>query len=85
MIVIYLDLDATADQEAWFETAVECAAFIAHRLAGTGHRVRRDLDRRSSRSAWGTSITCPGGFMSASPQGASCKSGLGAGNSTRRT
>src|SRR5579863_1548430 len=40
MIVIYLDLDATADQEAWFETAVECAAFVAYRLADTGHRVR---------------------------------------------
>ncbi len=40
MIVIYLDLDATPDQEAWFETAVECAAFVAFRLADTGHRVR---------------------------------------------
>jgi uncharacterized protein (DUF58 family) len=40
MIVIYLDLDATPDQEAWFETAVECAAFVAYRLADAGHRVR---------------------------------------------
>jgi uncharacterized protein (DUF58 family) len=40
MVVIYLDLDATADQGAWFETAVECAAFVAFRLSETGHRVR---------------------------------------------
>ena len=40
MIVIYLDLDAAPDQDAWFETAVECAAFVAFRLSETGHRVR---------------------------------------------
>src|SRR5579863_2497490 len=40
MVVIYLDLDATPDQGAWFETAVECAAFVAFRLSETGHRVR---------------------------------------------
>jgi len=40
MIVIYLDLDATPDQDAWFEAAVECAAFVAYRLVETGHRVR---------------------------------------------
>src|SRR5579862_6520154 len=40
MVVIYLDLDATPDQGAWFETAVECAAFVSFRLSETGHRVR---------------------------------------------
>ena len=40
MVVIYLDLDVTADQGAWFETAVECAAFVSFRLSETGHRVR---------------------------------------------
>jgi uncharacterized protein (DUF58 family) len=40
MIVIFLDLDATPEQRAWFETAVECAAFVAFRLSETGHRVR---------------------------------------------
>jgi len=40
MIVIYLDLDAAPYQEAWFETAVECAAFVAFHLTETGHRVR---------------------------------------------
>jgi uncharacterized protein (DUF58 family) len=40
MVVIFLDLDATPDQRAWFETAVECAAFVAFRLSESGHRVR---------------------------------------------
>ncbi len=50
MIVIFLDLDATPDQRAWFETAVECAAFVAFRLSETGHRVRlctQDFDMAS--------------------------------------
>ena len=50
MIVIFLDLDATPDQRAWFETAVECAAFVAFRLSETGHRVRlltQDFDLAS--------------------------------------
>src|SRR6185369_2060726 len=50
MIVIFLDLDATPDQRAWFETAVECAAFVAYRLSETGHRVRlltQDFDMAS--------------------------------------
>ncbi|MEO8049046.1 MAG: DUF58 domain-containing protein [Acidobacteriota bacterium] len=50
MIVIFLDLDATADQRAWFETAVECAAFVAFHLSETGHRVRlrtQDFDLAS--------------------------------------
>ena len=50
MIVVFLDLDAAPDQRAWFETAVECAAFIAFRLSETGHRVRlltQDFDMAS--------------------------------------
>ena len=50
MIVIFLDLDATPDQRAWFETAVECAAFVAFRLSETGHRIRlvtQDFDMAS--------------------------------------
>ena len=39
MIVIYLDLDATAVQVAWFETAVEFGALVSYRFADTGHRV----------------------------------------------
>ena len=38
--VIYLDLDVAPDREAWFETALECAAFIAVRLSEDGHKVR---------------------------------------------
>jgi len=50
MIVIFLDLDATPDQRAWFEIAVECAAFVAFRLSETGHRIRlctQDFDLAS--------------------------------------
>jgi uncharacterized protein (DUF58 family) len=50
MIVIFLDLDAAPDQHAWFEAAVECAAFVAFRLSETGHRVRlltQDFDMAS--------------------------------------
>jgi uncharacterized protein (DUF58 family) len=37
-VVIYFDLDT--DAEAWFETAVDCAAFFAFQLAGRGSHVR---------------------------------------------
>ena len=50
VIVIFLDLDATPDQRDWFETAVECAAFVTFRLSETGHRVRlltQDFDMAS--------------------------------------
>jgi len=39
-VVILLDLDVPQDAETWFETAVECAAFLAFELAGRGARVR---------------------------------------------
>src|SRR5208282_2658667 len=39
-VVMYLDLDLPFEAEAWFETAVDCAAFLAFRLAGRGARVR---------------------------------------------
>ena len=38
-VVIYFDLDVT-DAEAWFESAVDCAAFLAFRLAERGAQVR---------------------------------------------
>ncbi len=47
LAVIYLDLDVAPDQEAWFETALECTAFIAFRLSEGGHKVRvrtQDID-----------------------------------------
>ena len=47
MAVIYLDLDVTPGQEAWFETALECAAFVLFRLSQDGHRIRmrtQDID-----------------------------------------
>ena len=47
LAVIYLDLDVSAEQEAWFETALECAAFLAFRLTQGGHKVRmrtQDID-----------------------------------------
>ena len=40
LVVICLDIDAARDRQLWFETAVECAAFIAFRLSQGGHRVR---------------------------------------------
>jgi uncharacterized protein (DUF58 family) len=46
-VLIYFDLDASADQDAWFETAVNCVAFLAYQLAGLGRRLRlrtADLD-----------------------------------------
>lgn len=39
-VVIYLDLDVPPHQDAWFETAVDCAAYLAYSLAGRGARVR---------------------------------------------
>jgi uncharacterized protein (DUF58 family) len=39
-VLIYLDLDAPADLAAWFESAVECSAFLAYRLAERGTHVR---------------------------------------------
>jgi len=39
-VLIYLDLDCPEDAAAWFETAVDCAAFLAYRLNLRGARVR---------------------------------------------
>jgi uncharacterized protein (DUF58 family) len=39
-VMLYLDLDVAHDHHAWFETAVDCAAFLAYRLAERGARVR---------------------------------------------
>jgi uncharacterized protein (DUF58 family) len=39
-VVIYFDLDLPADSEAWFESAVDCSAFLAFRLAERGAFVR---------------------------------------------
>ena len=41
-VVIYFDLDTDAcpDADAWFEHAVDCAAFLAFRLAERGAQVR---------------------------------------------
>jgi uncharacterized protein (DUF58 family) len=47
LTIIYLDLDVSFEQEAWFETALECAAFLAFRLSEQGHKVRvrtQDID-----------------------------------------
>ena len=47
LTLIYLDLDVSAEQESWFETALECAAFLAFRLSQNGHKVRmrtQDID-----------------------------------------
>lgn len=46
-VVMYFDLDAPQDAEAWFESAVDCAAFLAFRLAEHDARVRfqsQDID-----------------------------------------
>ena len=37
-VLIYLDLDT--DAEKWFEQAVDCAAFLAFRMAETGAQIR---------------------------------------------
>jgi uncharacterized protein (DUF58 family) len=39
-VLIYLDLDVPAEFGAWFEAAVECAAFLAFRMAERGARVQ---------------------------------------------
>jgi hypothetical protein len=39
-VIIYLDLDVPVPAETWFESAVECAAFLAFHLEGRGARVR---------------------------------------------
>ena len=40
LVLLYLDIDVPRGQDAWFETAVECAAFLAYHLTEGGHRVR---------------------------------------------
>jgi uncharacterized protein (DUF58 family) len=39
-VVIYFDLDTESASDAWFESAVDCAAFFAFRLAERGAQVR---------------------------------------------
>lgn len=39
-VLIHLDLDLPPGADAWFESAVECCAFLAFRLAERGMRVR---------------------------------------------
>ena len=39
-VLIYFDLDAPLELETWFESAVDCAAFLAFRLAERGAHVR---------------------------------------------
>jgi uncharacterized protein (DUF58 family) len=39
-VVIYFDLDVPFESEAWFESAVDCSAFLAFRLAEHGAHVR---------------------------------------------
>lgn len=39
-VLIYFDLDVPADREAWFESAVDCCAFLAFRLAERGAHIR---------------------------------------------
>jgi|GraSoiStandDraft_41_1057321.scaffolds.fasta_scaffold63180_3 uncharacterized protein (DUF58 family) len=39
-VVIYLDLDGSHESDSWFECAVDCAAFLAFRLAERGAHVR---------------------------------------------
>ncbi len=39
-VVIYLDLDVPIDSDAWFESGVDCSAFLAFRLAERGARIR---------------------------------------------
>ena len=40
LVVIYLDLDAAPEREAWFEMAVDCCAFLAWSIAHSGARIR---------------------------------------------
>jgi hypothetical protein len=39
-VTMYLDLDTPLDSDEWFEHAVECCAFLAHRLASRGIQIR---------------------------------------------
>ena len=39
-VELYLDLDVPEGKDAWFETAVEGVAFLAHRLAARGTLIR---------------------------------------------
>jgi uncharacterized protein (DUF58 family) len=39
-VVIYFDLDVPLELETWFESAVDCAAFLAFRLAERGAHIR---------------------------------------------
>ena len=39
-VMIYLDLNCGPEQAQWFETAVDCAAFLAYRLNLRGARIR---------------------------------------------
>lgn len=39
-VLIYLDVDVPDGRGAWFESAIECAAFLAFRLAERGARVQ---------------------------------------------
>lgn len=44
-VELYLDLDVPREKEAWFETAVEGAAFLAYRLAARGVLLRFQTQR----------------------------------------
>jgi len=39
-VTIYLDLDVPLDSDAWFESAIECCAYLAHRLTAKGIQIR---------------------------------------------
>ncbi len=39
-VLMYLDLDVAPESEAWFEKAVDCAAFLSFRLAERGAQLR---------------------------------------------
>ena len=39
-VVMYLDLDVPMELKAWFESAVDCAAFLTFRLAARGAHMR---------------------------------------------
>ena len=48
-VTLFLDLNVPADEEQWFEHAVDCAAFVAWRLNERGTRLRfltQRFDRR---------------------------------------
>ncbi len=40
MVTLYLDLDVPPDKSAWFETVLECAAFLAFELAERQNQIR---------------------------------------------